>query len=72
MAELIREIQSANCLSASFKFIDKSRNWLDPVHRHSDDKWWFCDETWGRCWGPYETEKEANEGCTRYAKEYLL
>lgn len=39
------------------------------VHRHSNDTWWFWDETWMSEYGPYPTEEEANQAVNRYAAE---
>lgn len=38
-----------------------------PVHEH-DGSWFFYDETWSDRYGPYSSEKEAEEACSRYAK----
>lgn len=31
--------------------------------------WFFCDETWTACYGPYDTREECNEACCKYAKQ---
>ena len=41
---------------------------MDPVHFHNG-KWWFWDEVWAHCLGPYETREAAEEACRQYAKE---
>ena len=37
----------------------------EGVHRPG---WYFWDETWATCYGPYESEQEADEACVEYAK----
>jgi len=39
------------------------------VHRHSNDKWWFWDETWCDEIGPYDTEAEAQDAVKRYVEQ---
>lgn len=36
-----------------------------------DGKWYFWTETWAEALGPYETELQAWEGATKYAREVL-
>jgi len=43
---------------------------MNPVHEHNG-KWFFWDETWTECHGPFESEEEANTACERYAREVL-
>lgn len=39
----------------------------NPVICGDDNMWYFFDETWTEVYGPYQTQEEANEGCSRYA-----
>ena len=48
---------------------DKTTDLLDPVHRHLDGFWYFCDETWADCWGPHKTRQAAHESCVEYGKQ---
>jgi len=36
-----------------------------------DDKWYFWDECWAECEGPYETEKKCREALDKYYKKVL-
>lgn len=54
------------CDTTSFK---RSGGILDPVHKHTDGKWYYCDEVWSDCIGPYPTEEEANKQLAKYVTE---
>src|SRR5210317_2246584 len=41
----------------------------NPVHMYQG-KWYYWDEVWADRIGPFDTEKEADSDCIRYA-EYL-
>lgn len=38
------------------------------VHRHSDDTWWFWDETWCDEIGPYKSEERCNKAAASYGE----
>lgn len=42
----------------------------DPVYE-KDGKWYFYDETWRPCGGPYDTEEEARSELSRYIETQL-
>ena len=42
----------------------------NPIHQHGDN-WYFYDEAWADCHGPFQSEEEAIAECKRYAEEYL-
>lgn len=44
----------------------KEFEYPNPVHE-KDGKWYFSDEHWSDVYGPYETQKIANEQCYLYA-----
>jgi hypothetical protein len=47
--------------------VDESNS--DPIFQNMvTHLWHFWDETWSDLHGPYQTEKEAREACTEYAK----
>jgi len=50
---------------------DVSKHNPNPIHQHSNGKWYFCDEAWSDCYGPFETEEEAQIACKEYAEKYL-
>lgn len=39
----------------------------DPVLLDNHGRYWFCDETWTECFGPYDSEQEADAACKEYA-----
>ncbi len=43
----------------------------DPVHEHTDGRWWFWDETWADELGPFKDRVEANTACKDYADQLL-
>jgi len=40
----------------------------NPVHKHSDNTYWFWDETWTDEIGPFLTEDIANKKASEYGK----
>jgi hypothetical protein len=42
-------------------------NAADPVYSNPEG-WWFFDETWAGCYGPYADEKTARDALTAYAR----
>lgn len=44
---------------------------IDAVHQHVDNLWYFRDELWAECLGPYETRGEAQIEADRYGKWLL-
>lgn len=37
------------------------------IHKHSDETWWFWDETWCNEYGPYTSYEEVVLQCHEYA-----
>lgn len=52
-------------------FEKTGEGWNDPVHRHMDGSWHFCDETWTDCVGPYATKEECWAKLKEYVATYL-
>jgi hypothetical protein len=42
-----------------------------PVHKHTDGRWWFWDETWADELGPYSSRGEAETALDEYADQLL-
>lgn len=61
--------ESCGLCSMNSFYRDPRTKLLDPVHRHTDDSWWFCDETWAECIGPYESRQIAAEKAIDYGKQ---
>ena len=56
------------------------RDYADPVGYYETDPegkpdhgagWYFFDEIWCSCYGPYPTEEEARQALENYCKECL-
>lgn len=41
---------------------------VNPIHQYKN-KWWFWDEVWVDRVGPYNSEQEAREAISAYAKQ---
>lgn len=42
--------------------------WHDELEGPKDPGWYFWDETWSSACGPFDTEEQADEACSAYAK----
>jgi hypothetical protein len=52
------------------EYIDKECGLL-KFAGYTNPGWYFWDETWSNCNGPYESKNVANEKLEQYFKEYL-
>jgi hypothetical protein len=43
----------------------------DPIHQAKDGKWWFSDEIWSDCIGPFDTKQLAIIKCDEYMKDLM-
>jgi hypothetical protein len=43
----------------------------ENLHGVNGAGWYFWNETWSDCYGPYDTEEEAKEELNRYCVEEL-
>ncbi len=41
----------------------------EAIQGYSLPGYYFWDETWGYCHGPFPSEKEAEEACNEYARQ---
>lgn len=46
--------------------VSESQN--PKVTFQKDGKWFFWNETWSDCFGPFDTEEAASDGCNLYAR----
>jgi hypothetical protein len=58
------EPEEIDVLGAPLK---ESKEQHDPVMQYNSG-WYFWDETWSQCCGPYGTETEARAACKEYAE----